>query len=73
MVWNMRRAQDAMLERLGQVRPAPTEQRPLWDDLPPIERAIDFPGRCCDCGASIPLAAIRCKRHEYLYQSARAK
>lgn len=38
--------------------------RPSWDSLSPLKRATIYPERCCDCGKTIPLAAIRCDEHE---------
>lgn len=48
---------------------------PSWTDMTPLERATRWVGRCCDCGAVLPLeiraTAIRCDEHQEVYQRAK--
>jgi hypothetical protein len=56
------------------IRAAHSVGGPSWVDMTPLERATRWAGRCCDCGAVLPLAmratALRCDEHERAYKAA---
>lgn len=54
----------------GEVRRGSVGGLAHWLALTPLERAVAFPGLCCDCGAPIPLSSIRCEPHVASYQAA---